>query len=59
MGNTECAVYADREPGMEIILRRPDGSWFPGTCVHETPEEFDILAALIRKGKCSLEVDNG
>lgn len=55
----ECAIYANRIPGMAIILRKPDGSWLEGVCNHQLPKEEDILAQLITDGICSMEISNG
>jgi hypothetical protein len=55
-GKAECVVYANRRPGMEIILMREDGAWREGICNHGLPSEEKILMPLIEQGLCSLEV---
>lgn len=56
-GRAACAVYGDREPGMDIVLTRAsDNAWMRGTCNHKTPEEQGLLRQLIEQGICSLEV---
>lgn len=58
-GRTTCAVYQQRQPGMKIILTKPDGQWIEGVCVHGLPIEERILTQMMGEGLCSLEVTDG
>lgn len=56
-GRAACAVYGDREPGMQILMvREADGAWIHGRCNHTLPEETEILKHMIEQGICSMEV---
>lgn len=59
-GGTTCTVYANRYPGMPIMLVDGTGKVAAlAQCAHGTPtDDMEIMAKGIGKG-CSLKVVNG